>query len=109
MTVRSTPDITFPVGSVDVEIPFVMAQRDASGALVPIPDALTATVTWVAADGTQRPLTLIAPSSAVFAWYTTAREFVTPHTEVGRCRVNFPSGAVFWTNTTFTVEVTARF
>ncbi len=108
MSVCVTPDVSFVLGSVDVEIPFVIAQADTTGTLVPIPDASTATVTWVSPSGQERPLSLLSPVSAVFAWYTTAREFPTPHVEIGRCRVSFPSGARFWT-APFTIEVRAVF
>ena len=104
MTVCVNPDVTLTIGSVDVEIPFVIA--DASG--VAIPDALAATVTWVSPSGQERPLTLLSPLSAVFAWNTLATEFTTPHTEIGRCRVSFPGGGRFWT-TPFTVAVESIF
>lgn len=104
MTVAVSPDVTFAVGSIDTVIPFVLADADG----VPIPDASTATVTWISPSGQERRLTLITPLSAVFAWYTLAGEFTTPHTEVGRCRVSFPSGARFWT-APFTLTVTPLF
>lgn len=104
MTVAVNPDVTLTAGSIDVAIPFVLAGIDG----VPIPDATTATVTWVSPSGHERPLTLLTPVSAVFVWYTLAGEFTTAHTEVGRCRVSFPSGARFWT-APFTVAVLPLF
>jgi hypothetical protein len=108
MSVCVVPDISFTVGSIDLLLQFCIQQDDGSGTLVPIPDASTATVTWISPSGQRRPLSPVAPISAIFGWVTSAMEFRTPHTETGRCLVSAVTGGVFWTEP-FSVEVLSPF
>ena len=108
MSVCVVPDISFTQGSTALLLQFAILQEDASGALVPMPDAATATVTWLSPNGQTRVLSAIAPTSAVFGWITQAREFPSPRTEIGRCRVSTVSGGLFWTQP-FTVQVNPVF
>lgn len=112
MSVCFTPDISFTVGSTALLLQFAIYQDDGSGAdppvLVPIPDADTVNVTWKSPNGQSRLLSLISRDSAVFGWTTSAHEFVTPHTEIGRMFVSTASGGAFWTST-FVVTVNPVF
>lgn len=110
MSVCIVPDISFTLGSIALLLQFAILQDDGSGTdtLMPMPDAASATVTWISPSGQRRVLSPVAPLSAVFGWVTSAGEFRTPHVEVGRCLVSAAGGGVFFTDP-FTVEVKAQF
>lgn|SRR3990167_5089106 len=89
-------EVSFVVSTVGLTIPFVITEPNEFGSYVPISNALSSTVTWHANDGRRRALTLTTPVSAVFTYTVSARDWMTPHTEVGRCFVSFGTNG-FWT------------
>lgn len=96
-------DVSFVVSTVGLVIPFAITEPNENGSYVPISNALSANVTWIANDGRKRVLTLMTPVSAVFLYTVSARDWMTPHTEVGQCFVSFGTNG-FWTST-FSVRV----
>jgi len=93
-------DVSFTLGTVGLVLPFVVTDK-ATG--LPISNALSATVTWVAQNGVRRPLTLEVPASAVYVYTVSAGDFRTPRREVGRLFVDY-GVTEFWTSN-FTVAV----
>jgi hypothetical protein len=108
MTVAIEPDYAFPVGTVGQALLFPIQVPDEQGQPMLLPHPTSATVTWITPDGTQRLLSCVVPGSAVFAWVTSANEFRTPHTEIGRLKVSTISGQTFY-GALFTLTVTAQF
>ena len=110
MSVCFTADQMFTAGQTNLLIQFCIQQDDGSGTgtLVPIPDANTATVTWVAANGQRRLLSLVTPASAIFGWVTSAGEMNRAHSETGRCYVQPASGGGYYTQP-FVITVDAVF
>lgn len=97
-------ELSFVVSTVGLVIPFSITEPNEFGSYVPISNALSANVTWFANDGRRRALTLLTPVSAVFTYTVSARDWMTPHHEVGRCFVSFGTNG-FWTGP-FAVAVT---
>lgn len=89
-------EISFVVSTVGLVIPFSITEPNEFGSYVPISNALSATVVWRSNDGRQRPLTLLTPVSAVYVYTVSARDWMTPHTEVGQCFVSYGTNG-FWT------------
>ena len=96
-------EVSFVVSTVGLVIPFVITEPNEFGSYVPISNALSATVTWKSGDGRQRPLTLLTPVSGVFTYTVSARDWMTPHHEVGQCFVSYGTNG-FWTQQ-FSVNV----
>ena len=95
-------DVSFAVSTVGLIIPFVVTDNG-----IPISNALSANVTWIAQNGVQRPLTLTIPVSAVFVYQTTIKDSRVPHTEQGYLQVSYGTN-VFYTSS-FTVNVVPHF
>jgi hypothetical protein len=89
-------EVSFVVSTVGLTIPFVITEPNELGSYVPISNALSANVTWFSNDGRRRALTLMTPVSALFVYTVSARDWMSPHTEVGRCFVSFGTNG-FWT------------
>ena len=92
-------DISFVHGTIGLTIPFVLRENG-----VPISNAVSANVTWIASDGQQRALTLETPISAVFTYLVSAQDWPSPRQETGYLRVSFGTN-VFFTVSAFTVHV----
>jgi len=95
-------DISFPAGTIGLVVPFVLLDNG-----VPISNAVSATVTWIAQNGVQRLLSLSSPVSAVFTYRISANDSRTAHTELGYLMVSYGSNA--FPTGVFTVNVTAHF
>lgn len=95
-------DISFAMGTIGLVIPFVITEND-----LPISNAISAVVTWVASDGQRRPLVLLTPISAVFAYTVSANDWQSPRRETGYLLVSFGSH-VFPSVSSFTVNVAHR-
>ncbi len=95
-------DISFAAGSVGLVLPFVITENG-----VPISNATSATVTWIATDGQRRPLTLATPISAVFTYTVSAQDWPSSRREQGYLVVSFGTN-VFPTVSSFTVHVWRR-
>lgn len=95
-------DISCAISTVGLLIPFTITENG-----VPISNALSATVTWVAQDGRRRPLTLNVPASAEFIYVTSSWDTRSPHVEEGYLQVSFDSN-VFFTSF-FTMNVVPHF
>ena len=93
-------DVSFVVSTIGLILPFVVTDKVTG---LPISNAVSANVTWVAHNGVRRPLTLDVPVSAVFVYTVSAMDFRTPHREVGRLLVSYGTSE-FWTSH-FTVAV----
>ena len=95
-------DVSYVVSTIGLIIPFCITDGG-----VPISNALSASVTWVAQNGTQRALTLTTPVSAIFTYQTTIKDARTPHREQGYLMVSFGVN-VFYTSS-FTVNIVPHF
>lgn len=91
-------DVSFVVSTVGLTLPFIITDGGA-----PISNALSASVVWHAEDGRRRTLALLTPVSAVFTYTVSARDWLGPRYETGRCFVSFGTNG-FWTGT-FSVHV----
>ncbi len=95
-------DISFAAGTIGLTLPFIVIENG-----LPISNATSATVTWIASDGQRRPLTLVTPISAVFTYTVSANDWRTPRRETGYLLVSFGTN-VYPTVSSFTVNVTRR-
>ncbi len=95
-------DISFAVGSIGLVLPFILTENG-----VPISNATSATVTWIATNGQRRVLTLATPISAVFTYTVSAHDWLSPRRETGYLLVSF-GGNVYPTVSSFTVNVVRR-
>ena len=95
-------DVSYAVSTIGLIVPFVITENG-----YPISNALSATVTWVAQNGVQRPLTLVTPVSALFIYQVALRDSRVPHTEQGYLQVSYGTN-VFYTSS-FTVNVVPHF
>ena len=92
-------DISFAAGTIGLVLPFILTENG-----YPISNAISATVTWMASDGQQRPLTLASPISAVFTYTVSANDWRTPRRETGYLRVSYGTN-VYPTVSSFTVHI----
>ena len=92
-------EVSFVVSTIGLVIPFVVQEQG-----VPVSNALSAIVTWIAEDGRHRPLTLLTPTSAVFIYTLSAFAYQTPRHETGQLRVSYGTNE-FWTVSMFSVRV----
>lgn len=102
-------EVSFVVSTVGLVIPFAITESigvsDIYGnaLFAPISYAQSATVTWLAANGVQRLLTLSSPPSAVWTYTISAMDYQAPRREQGQLRVSV-GGTVFWSQT-FSVNI----
>ena len=95
-------DISFALGTIGLVIPFILTENG-----VPVSNATSAAVTWVAMTGERRPLTLTTPVSAVFTYTVSANDWRTPRREIGYLLVSYGTN-VYPSLSNFTVNVFRR-
>ena len=91
-------DLSFAAGTTGMLVTFVV--RDGG---VPISNATSATVTWMAQDGRRRPLALADATAATFTYTLSAGDYPVPRYETGQLRVSIGTN-VLWQGP-FTVRV----
>lgn len=102
-------DVSFVVSTVGLTIPFVIQEftgvSDVYGTAIyaPISYAQSATVTWIAANGVRRPLTLTTPASGTFVYITSAYDYQAPRQEQGQLMVSVAATTYF--TSTFLIRV----
>ena len=95
-------ELSFAVGTIGLTVPFIVTENG-----IPISNAISANVTWIASDGQRRPLTLETPISAVFTYVMSSGDYRLPRRETGYLLVSYGS-YVFPSVSSFTVNVVHR-
>ena len=102
-------EVSFVVSTVGLVIPFVLTEftgtSDVYGTAIfnPISYAGSATVTWIAANGVHRVLTLTTPASAVFTYTISQSDYQSPRREQGQLMVSV--GTTVFYGSSFSVNV----